>query len=236
MTRGDRELVRLRSSVVEAHRARHAAAADIQRAYLRFSWGRRTAPRRLLLVRWVLAGVAIGFGVASAATIMQPPKIKRAPPADSANVASEAAKRARAGKSIRNAPVEDPPSVLAPTEASSERQPVPIAVAGSALHSLPHAPAPALPSAARRATASDWQRAAAALRGGDLPTAEAALAELESSDSSRDRQAAELARAQVLVRRGRVAEAVPTLQRLAREGNSPVIRTQAATLLKSLSE
>jgi len=234
MTRGDRELVRLRSSVVEAHRARHPAAADIQRAYLRFSWGRRAAPRRLLLVRWVLAGVAIGFGVASAATFMQPPKINRAPPADSANVATETAKRARAGKSIRNAPVEDPPSVLAPTEASSERQPVPTAAAGSALHALPHAPA--LPSAARRATASDWQRAAAALRGGDLSTAEAALAELESSDSSRDRQAAELARAQVLVRRGRVAEAIPTLQRLAREGNSPVIRTQAATLLKSLSE
>jgi len=82
-------------------------------------------------------------------------------------------------------------------------------------------------------SASKWQRAAEALRAGDLPTAEATLAELENSPSLHDRQAAELARAQLLVRAGRAGEAIPTLQRLAREGDSPVIRAQAATLLDS---
>jgi predicted Zn-dependent protease len=94
--------------------------------------------------------------------------------------------------------------------------------------------APALASAASAASASDWQRAAAALREGDLAAAEAALSKLEQSDSVRDRQAAELARAQLLVRRGRVAEAIPTLQRLAREGGTPVIRSQAASMLQTL--
>ena len=120
--------------------------------------------------------------------------------------------------------------MVAPSAAPSERPPVSARPSSSALGAEPHAgtlPSASLPSA------SKWQRAAEALRAGDLPTAEATLAELENSPSLHDRQAAELARAQLLVRAGRAGEAIPTLQRLAREGDSPVIRAQAATLLDS---
>jgi hypothetical protein len=44
-----------------------------------------------------------------------------------------------------------------------------------------------------------------------------------------------LARAQLLVKRGMRAEATPTLQRLAREGGSEVIRSQATSVLQSMS-
>jgi len=56
MTQRHVEPLRIRPSVIEAHRAQGADPADIQRAYLRFSWARRKAPRRMPVVRWVLAG------------------------------------------------------------------------------------------------------------------------------------------------------------------------------------
>jgi len=233
MTRRDAELVRVRSSVLDAHRARGAEPADIQRAYLRFSWARRRAPRHLPVVRWLLAGVAVGFGVASAATLIQPRKVAGAPPSESAKAAAATAKHRAVGVAPHSTAVETAPSVVTPVAVPAERQPLSTRPSSSPLGAEPRAPT--LPSAASTAGASEWQRAAAALRGGDLPTADAALAKLESSASLRDRQAAELARAQLLVGRGRVSDATPTLQRLAREGDSPVIRSQAATLLKSFN-
>jgi hypothetical protein len=96
----------------------------------------------------------------------------------------------------------------------------------------PRGPAPA---ASTSTSTSDWQRAAIALRAGELGAAEAALEKLENSASPLDRQAAELARAQLLVKRGMRAEATPALQRLAREGSSEVIRSQAASVLRGMS-
>ena len=232
MTQRHAEPVRIRSSVIEAHRAHGADPADIQRAYLRFSWARRKAPRHMPVVRWLLAGVAVGFGVASAATLIQPPKAAAPPPSESAKAAVATAKQRRVGFGGRSTAVEQAPAVVAPMAAPSERPPLSMRPSSSTLGAEPHAgtlPSASLPSA------SQWQRAADALRDGDLPTAEAALAELENSHSLHDRQAAELARAQLLVRGGRAGEAIPTLQRLARDGDSPVIRSQAATLLDSFN-
>jgi len=233
MTRRPAEPMRVHSSLIEAHRAHGADPADIQRAYLRFSWARRRAPRHLPVVRWLLAGVAVGIGVASAATLIQLRKTAELAPIESAQAVAATAKHRRVGFGGRSTAAEQAPAVAAPVAAASEHPPLSPRPSSSTSGAEPH-PA-ALPSASSRPGASEWQRAAEALRGGDLRTAEAALAELENSQSLHDRQAAELARAQLLVRRGRAREALPTLQRLAREGDSPVIRSQAATLLDSFN-
>jgi len=223
--------MQIRSSVLEAHRARGADPADIQRAYLRFSWARRKSPRPMPVVRWLLAGVALAFGVASAATLIQPPKTAEPPPSESAKAVAAIAKHRRVGSEGRSAAVEEAPAVVVPSEAASERPALARRPSSSTLGAEAHVGA--LPSAAVP-SGSKWQVAAEALRDGDLRTAEAALVELENSHSLHDRQAAELARAQLLVRAGRAGEAIPTLQRLARDGDSPVIRSQAATLLDNL--
>ena len=241
MTQRDPELGRVRSSVVEAYRADGAAPADIQRAYLRFSWSRRKVPPRLLVVRWLAAGVAIGFGVASAATLIPTPKVRSAPAVASAEVTVAMPKRHPVRRAARDSAAKDEPSLVEPLPTTSEQPPAPlppppsIIVPSVAQQQSAAPPSAAPPSPASMGSASDWQRAAAALRGGDLSAAEAALATLERSDSLRDREAAELARAQLLVGRGLVAEATPTLQRLAREGGSAVIRSQAASMLQSLA-
>lgn len=232
MTQRHAEPMRIRSSVLEAHRARAADPGDIQRAYLRFSWARRKAPRHLPVIRWLLAGVAVGFGVASAATLIQPRKAPTPPPSESAKATAATAKHRRVAFAGRSTAAEPAPAEVAPTAAPAERPPLASRPSSSTSGAERHAGT--LPSASV-SSASEWQRAAEALRDGDLPTAEAALAELENSRSLHDRQAAELARAQLLVRGGRAGEAIPTLQRLARDGDSPVIRSQAATLLDSFN-
>lgn len=235
MTRSDSELIRVRSSVVLAHRANDAAPADIQRAYLRFSWARRKAPGRLLLVRWLLAGVAIGVGVASAASLAPRLGTRSAAPIESAKFVDEIVKQAKVRVAARGGVAGEEPSFADAIPAPSAQPP-----AASPAASAGYTPrvavqrAAASPSRALTTSASDWERAAAALRSGDISAAEAALANLEKSDNVLDRQAAELAQAQLLVRRGRAAEAASTLQRLVREGGSAVIRSQAASTLRTL--
>jgi hypothetical protein len=237
MSRSDSDLGRIRPSVVDAHLADHAAPADIQRAYLRFSWARRKAPRRLPGVRWLLAGIAVGVGVASAATLVQTQMTRWRPLTESAKAVASKGKHHSDARAAGSGAVKEEPTLVAPLVASSEGPPAPLAEPpSSGTPGVVEQRSPTVPSAAAAASTitSEWQRAAAALRVGDLPAAEAALAKLEQSEDLRDRQAAELARAQLLVGRGRGEAAVPTLQRLAREGVSPVIRSRAASVLNNL--
>jgi len=240
MTRSDSELGRVRPSVLEAHHANAVSPADIQRAYLRFAWARRKAPTRFAVLRWLSAGVAIGLGVASAATLLPPPKVHSAAPAERAETSAPAAKHHAPMRAARKPALNDEPTLVEPTPAASERSAAPSPLSSRLSNDAlrvapPRMPVPVPATAGSTASASDWQVAAAALRSGDLPTAEAALAKLEQSDSLRDRQAAELARAQLLVGSGRTSEAIPTLRRLALAGNSPVIRAQAASMLQNLA-
>jgi len=223
-------------ALLDAHAANRADPADMQRAYLRFSWARRKAPARLPVVRWLLAGVAIGLGVASAATLIPVPGARTPTPRASAEPSAPAAKPHRAKRGIRNSGANAEPKLaepLAPAPEPAPAQPPPLPVRDA--RGVIAQPAPSSSAAQLTDSASDWQRAATALRSGDLLTAEEALTKLERSDSLRDREAAELARAQLLVSRGRVAEAIPTLRRLARVGDSPVTRSQATSVLQSLA-
>ena len=240
MTRSDSEFGRVRAPLVDAHRADQADPADIQRAYLRFSWARRKAPPRLSFFRWLVAGVAIGVGVASAASLAPRLGIRAASPLASAPVSHGPAQDPRVGVAVRSNRARS----LAEPAPSAPAPPPTVLSAPSAIDtpSVIAQRAPAPPKAASAASASAnaienaWERAAVALRKGDLSTAEAALAHLEQSDNLLDRQAAELARAQLLVKGGRASEAKSTLQRLASEGASALIRSQAASTLRSLGD
>jgi len=231
MSRNSADADRVRQSVIDAHRADQAHSADIQRAYLRFSWARRRPPRRLPGLRWLVAGVAIGVGVASAATLIPALKGSSLPPAESAHSAATVARRppvrhGAVGTARAQATVAEPiPELPTPAPVESPAPPV---------SAPPLSPARPRASATPAPSQSDWQRAAGALRSGDLAEAEAALSSLEKSGRLLDRQAAELARAQLLVGQGRQNEALGSLQRLAREGGSPVIRSQAASTLRDL--
>ncbi len=223
MTRNESEL-QLRQAVLDAYRAERAEPSAVQRAYLRFSWGRRKNTLAPRVFGWVLSGMLLGLGAASAATLLPLPKAPWATPVGSARLSAPIA---REGAQVGAAPKSTASSDVPPPESS--------------LPSVPSAPAPRAamvrsPAAAASASTGDWQRAANALRSGELGTAEAALENLEKSNSPLDRQAAELAKDQLLVKRGMRAEATPTLQRLAREGGSEVIRSQAASMLQSSNQ
>ena len=241
MTHNDLERLRVRPALIDAHRADRAAPIDIQRAYLRFSWARRKASPRLPVLRWLASGMAIGLGVASAATLIQQQNTRSTNQSELIEAAAPARAKGR-GRAVGNQAIQEP-RTLAESSLATTQAPEAAAAARA-----PNAPSVALPRSAASSgvaagtrsasttSASEWQRAAAALQSGNLSAAEAALTKLAQSDDPSDRQAAELARAQLLVDRGRVAEATPTLQRLAREGGSAVIRSQAASLLRSLGQ
>jgi hypothetical protein len=221
MTRNESEL-QLRQAVLDAYRAEQAEPIAVQRAYLRFSWRRRKNTLAPRVFGWVLSGMVLGLGAASAATLLPLPKAPWAMPVGSTKFMAPVAKKAQVG--------------VAPKSAVNSEPPPPASLLTSAPSAVaPRAAALRGPALAAGTSASDWQRAATALRTGELGVAEAALEKLEKSDNPLDRQAAELARAQLLVKRGMRAEATPTLQRLAREGGSEVIRSQATSVLQSMS-
>lgn len=85
------------------------------------------------------------------------------------------------------------------------------------------------------ATDPEWQRAATALKRQDLAAAEAALREVETTGTASDRDAASLALAQVLLKRGRLVEARARLERLRERSGSAIVREKAAALLAQLS-
>jgi hypothetical protein len=95
-----------------------------------------------------------------------------------------------------------------------------------AVHSaaLPAVPAPAGP----------WERVAKALEAGDWRGADTALDDLSASGDAHARDAAALARAQLWISQGRGAEVRGTLQHLAQQGKTPLIRRRAAALLQGL--
>jgi hypothetical protein len=76
-----------------------------------------------------------------------------------------------------------------------------------------------------------WAKVAEALSANDFRSADGALAELGRSADATTRDAAELARAQLRVAHGGGEPLRPSLERLAREGSTPLVRRRAAELL-----
>lgn len=77
-----------------------------------------------------------------------------------------------------------------------------------------------------------WQRAAQSLRNKDFSAADTALAEIEARGRPSERDAARLARAELMLASGRQAMAVPHLRDLAEHAKSSVVRGRARELLQ----
>lgn len=194
----------------------------IRTAYRRFVTRRSEPLSAFVLVRWLAAGFALGWGVAFAATgdplfgagLQRPAQPTVAPRATASRTLPHSRPRPHEAASA---------SASSPADSVA---PVPKAPSVNA-HAASSAPRVALDE-----SLSDpkWQRAAAALKARNYEAAESALREVEASGRVSDRDAASLALAQVLLTRGRRVEARARLQRLSAQASSPLVREQATAL------
>jgi hypothetical protein len=137
-----------------------------------------------------------------------------------------------------------PPPAEVPVDALPQAPPLPpspppTSAPAVVRHAVTAPPAPQAvsqepPSRTDGPAPSPWVVAAAAMRSGDYGAAEAAFNQLARSPDPSTRDAARLARAQVLVARGRVAEARPELRDLSIDGATPLVRKRAAEALDAL--
>jgi hypothetical protein len=172
-------------------------------------------------MRWVLLGLAIGVGSVQAATLAL--RSWKSMSAVNHLMASPSA------KSVRRIVIPESAPLAPPREETPESAPL------APPREEPPSdsdPSPARGGKAARPVRSErWKRAAEGLRDGDLTRADVALGELVRSGSSDEREAAQLARAQVLLRQGQSEEAERLLRSLQSSARSPLVRSQAAELL-----
>lgn len=95
---------------------------------------------------------------------------------------------------------------------------------------------PAVAGAAQPSAPEQWQRVARALRVQDFTRADAALRELAARTAGDEREAAELAHAQLLLSNGREAAAISMLQFLQLSAGSSSVRRKASELLARQQE
>jgi hypothetical protein len=95
-------------------------------------------------------------------------------------------------------------------------------------------PAPSAAPAAPPTTGAAWTHVAEALAAKDYDRAEAALKSLAESGDPATRDAASLSRAELWIARGFGRAARPDVERLSREGRTPLIRRRAAELLSRI--
>ena len=213
-------------ALLEAWRADRASAAELSRGYRRFANRPRRRHASLRLAYWLFAGLLLGVSLAQAATSApwhwwgigtrskaELPPSRRAAPTRTAPAPAAASPDATA--------------VDAPTPVSSAK-PAPEPKRGVAVS----------PTSSRPATpvVEQWQRAASALRGKDFAKANQALLDVERSATGGERDAARLARAQLLSSNGSVAEATRLLDDLQQRAQSELVRRKARELLLGLSQ
>jgi hypothetical protein len=229
-------------ALVEAWRADVASPAELRRGYARFT--RKPAANRGLmrLASGLALGLILGVGLAQAASVARSRWVTAYAVAARQTATAKRAVPARAARGTPalvpqpSLPVAPEPSATpAPATASPSVQPPPARSAPSAPEGASRV---ALPSGSSSApyVQQQWQQAAAALRANDFARAQAALLEVERSAVGSERDAARLARAQLLTSHGRAAEALTLLQELAAHAQSSVVRDQSAGLLARLRE
>lgn len=234
-------------ALVEAWQADVASPAELRRGYGRFT--RRPAARRglLRLASGLALGLVLGVGLAQAASVAHSRWVTTREVA-----ARQTAKRASPARAPRRALqiVPQPPLPLMPEPSATPVPPEPSAtpVASGAFSSLPPArslPATVdgssrLPSPSNSSSApyvqQQWQQAAAALRANDFTRAQSALLKVERSSGGSERDAARLARAQLLASHGHTAEALTLLNDLSVHAQSSVVRDQSVGLLVRLRQ
>lgn len=217
-------------ALVDAWRSDTASPAELRRGYARFT---RVQPKQSAVARLasgLALGLLLGVGLAQGASMLplqrwlgaQEVQVHATP-----QVATPAA--TRAGDVAAIAPQPDLPSVESPTATPSPTlRPHP--VADSARVALPSG------SSSVPYVQQQWQQAAAALRANDFAQAQAALLEVERSVGGGERDAARLARAQLLSSHGRTSEALQLLRDLQAHAQSGVVREQSRSLSARLEK
>jgi hypothetical protein len=211
-------------SLVEAWRSDVASPAELRRGYGRFT---RKPPARQALLR-LMSGVALGLllgvGLAQASSIARArwfaARDVTLRPSGKSPLASRSDNGALA------------PLIPQPDLPGAQQPPAPV----RNLPAADRAPRVALPSSSSSAphVQQQWQQAAAALRAKDFARAQSALLEVERSGGERD--AARLARAQLLSSRGRTADAIALLSDLSAHAQSRLVREQSVELLARLAK
>jgi hypothetical protein len=207
--------------LVDAWRADVPSTGELRHGYARFmrQRSRRAVP---LVVRWLVAGLVLGIGLAQAAALVRPHWF--------AARELQATSSKRALKASMNQPQMAPlppsvpsaePTPPAPLERSTASAPAPIVSRG-----------PAQPASVEE----QWQRAAAALRNEDFARAQSALLDVELRTFGAERDAARLSRAQLLATSGHPLEALTLASALAVSAQSNVVREKARELAARLAK
>lgn len=210
-------------SLVAAWQADEPSPAELRRGYARLERKSRKARAPRMAV-WLLGGLVLGMGLAQAATSSrwpwlgaQQPMLTPVAPTP-ARLAPATAAAAAAAQSAAPEPEAPTPTVLVAPRSQ---------IAGVQVAAAP-GPTPHVQE--------QWRRAATALRADDFTDAQAAFLEIERSTSGAERDAARLARAQLLSSHGRAAQALPLLRDLAAQAQSTPVRDKAHELLARLTK
>ena len=209
--------------LVDAWQADVPSTGELRRGYARFM---RKRPKRAVtaLARWIITGLVLGGGLAQAATLV--PKhwlgsheqVALAPKPPS----TPAEQPRRVGEA----------TLVAPREPATA---VPVERARTASPALPAA-LPSVAQAQRTMVQEQWQRAAAAMRAKDVAGAQSALLDVELHTTGAERDAARIARAQLLASSGRRAEALSLAVELAATATSIAVREKARELSSQLTQ
>ncbi|MES1184329.1 MAG: hypothetical protein ABUL60_10965 [Myxococcales bacterium] len=244
----------LSRALVEAWRADVPSPSELRRGYGRFTRKPRASQGLVRLASGLALGLLLGVGLAQAASAAHTRWV----------AAQEVAVRATAKKAVpaRAAHGGTPLVPQPPLPATSESPVVSVTPTPSVAHTSvtsavgPTTVAPATSGPGRSATSAldgtsrltarshpsapyveqQWQQAAAALRANDFAQAQSALLEVERNGGGSERDAARLARAQLLASHDRTAEAIVLLSDLSVHAQSSVVRDQSAGLLSRLRQ
>jgi hypothetical protein len=226
-------------SLVDAWQADTASTAELRRGYARFT---RRPPAQSAIARLasgLVLGVVLGVGLAQGASMAIRPRWLgvqekmaqvKAPAPTKAKAKAKAPTPAPPAAPVSIAPQPDLPvavqPISTPTPASARSAAVPNI---GAMRSAPPSSSSAIPYVQQQ-----WQETAAALRANDFERAQTALREVEHSAGGSERDAARLARAQLLSSHGQTTEALVLLRHLQAHAQSAVVREQSRSLIARL--
>lgn len=212
----------LPSALAQAWRADQASTAELRRGYARFMAHQGTAARTPLFARWLVGGLVIGLGLAQAAGAVSA--------------------RWLGAHEVLTPPPAPVHVAAVPRETTAHPAPVvsawvtPVAPSAQPLNPQPSVPRRSSKPPAEPYVQEQWQHAATALRENDFVRAEQALLEVERHADGAERDAAQLARAQLLSTNGRTAEALVLALNLQAHAQAPLLREKARALVARLSK
>jgi hypothetical protein len=214
-------------ALVQAWRDACENQAQARQAYAKFSVrGATRRPVTLIAVAgWIIAGMLLSVGSLYAANAAPWPSLGFL--STSRLLEARLTKIARSAARQATPKLSEPPALATAPSPSRPTQ----VLGGKGPPSAPGASATATIAAPEQ-----WQRAARGLREGDFAGANAALRALTNQTSGAEREAAQLALAQLLLSHQQSAQALPLLRALQASARSSSVRRKATELLSRNEE